>query len=236
MIDKVFEILFKLTLFLKIPLLILADTDNNTTNPKTFNSPKIIRVVSPGVFDSTYGEYQMRLRLWGVSFPRRGEPGYQESIVFAEKTLINRDIRMAVKIPFDTNNLKVVDITVQDIGKNYSSLAIENGIGWHNEKETGRLGLFLIAQMKAKRNKAGIWSLNYNFQGSSVTPSKPQPQLPNILSASRGNLPLITYWVTSLGKVHRPSCAFYQRGRGKLTSNPTGSDCRICGGRGGNKK
>ena len=71
------------------------------------------------------------------------------------------------------------------LGKNYSSLAIENGIGWHNEKETGRLGLFLIAQMKAKRNKVGIWSLNYNFQGSSVTPSKPQPQLPNILSASR---------------------------------------------------
>ena len=71
MIDKVFKILFKLTLILKIPLLILADTDNNTTNPKTFHSPKIIRVVSPGVFDSTYGEYQIRTRVWGVIFSKK---------------------------------------------------------------------------------------------------------------------------------------------------------------------
>ena len=54
-----------------------------------------------------------------------------------------------------------LDFAYIDSGAMYRAVALcasENGIGWHNEKETGRLGLFLIAQMKAKRNKAGIWS------------------------------------------------------------------------------
>ena len=52
-----------------------------------------------------------------------------------------------------------------------------------------------------------------------------------MISERQKMVPSLSYWVTSLGKIHRPDCAFYQRGRGNLTMNPSGTDCRICGGR-----
>ena len=59
----------------------------------------------------------------------------------------------------------------------------------------------------------------------------PSPKLPNLYDQRQGFIPSLSYWVTSFGKIHRPGCSFYERGRGILTSKPQGTDCRICGGR-----
>lgn len=205
--------------------------DENSTGSEQVK-PEVIRVLEPGVIDYQSSRFIIRIRAWGASFPQKGQPGYQEALNFTEKELLGTSPQVSVKKTFDEKNLKVADLTMRANESGFSKLAIENGIGWHNEKETNRYGPFVISQLKAKRRKIGLWSIEYDFNNAGLQ-SKPVPALPGIYSRTNQTLPQIRYWVTSLGKVHRPGCSFYQRGRGELTNLPKGVDCRICGGRKG---
>jgi endonuclease YncB( thermonuclease family) len=205
--------------------------DSNSTDSEEVK-PGVIRVLEPGVVDYQSSRFIIRIRAWGVSFPQKGQPGYQEAINFTEKELLATSPIVSVKKTFDEKNLKVADLTIKTNESGFSKFAIENGIGWHNEKETSRYGPFVIAQLKAKRRKIGLWSLEYDFNNAGIQ-SKPSPVLPGMYSRNNQALPQIRFWVTSLGKVHRPGCSFFQRGRGELTNLPKGVDCRICGGRKG---
>ena len=191
---------------------------------------EIIRVIQPGVFDIQSQDFLIRMRAWGVEFPKRGQPGYEAALAFTEKKLISTVPRISIKREFDDLNLKVVDIELLDQKVNFSKEAILLGIGWHNETETGRFGPYLMAQLKAKRLKTGIWSTGFAYS-SAIGSVSPQPKLPTLYDRRQGFIPSLSFWVTSFGKIHRPGCSFYERGRGTLTSKPTGTDCRICGGR-----
>ena len=191
---------------------------------------EIIRVIQPGVFDIQSQDFLIRMRAWGVEFPKRGQPGYEAALAFTEKKLISTVPRISIKREFDDLNLKVVDIELLDQKVNFSREAILLGIGWHNEKETGRFGPYLMAQLKAKRLKTGIWSAGFAYS-SAMGSVSPQPKLPTLYDRRQGFIPSLSFWVTSFGKIHRPGCSFYERGRGILTSKPSGTDCRICGGR-----
>ena len=90
-----------------------------------------------------------------------------------------------------------------------------------------------MAQLKAKRKRQGFGHSIANFDKSRSILNPPKPFLSNALNNTNRFLPQISYWVTSFGRIHRPGCSFYQRGRGELSSNPTGEDCRICGGKKG---
>lgn len=226
---------FLIILFLFIFANKSLSNENNSSSDETLESPKVLRVILPGVFDVAYGDYQIRMRAWGVKFPDRGQPGFQEAILFTETELISKNVEFKVKTKFDQRNLKVVDISHKDEGANFSRKAISLGVGWHDEKETSRFGPYLIAQLKAKREKAGIWAFDYNFDKSRSILNPPEPFLSNALNNTNRFLPQISYWVTSFGRIHRPGCSFYQRGRGELSSNPTGEDCRICGGKKGKR-
>ena len=114
---------------------------------------------------------------------------------------------------------------------NFSREAITLGIGWHLEQETGRYGPYLLAQLKSKRSKAGIWANGYTHLLQTKKSLGPTPQFPRVMSGQAEFVPRISYWVTSLGRIQRPGCSFYERGRGTLSTNPVGDDCRICGGR-----
>tara|TARA_B100001248_G_scaffold247841_1_gene219650 strand:- start:561 stop:1256 length:696 start_codon:yes stop_codon:yes gene_type:complete len=197
---------------------------------ETAHRNEIIRVIKPGVFDIQTQDFLIRMRAWGVEFPKRGQPGYEAALSFTEKKLISTVPRISIKREFDDFNLKVVDIELFDQKVNFSKEAILLGIGWHNEKETGRFGPYLMAQLKAKRLKTGIWSTGFAYNSVMGTVS-PQPKLPTLYDRRQGFIPSLSFWVTSFGKIHRPGCSFYERGRGTLTSKPTGTDCRICGGR-----
>ena len=200
--------------------------DANKSAPRN----EIIRVIQPGVFDIQSQDFLIRMRAWGVEFPKRGQPGYDAALAFTEKKLISTVPRISIKREFDDLNLKVVDIELLDQKVNFSREAILLGIGWHNEKETGRFGPYLMAQLKAKRLKTGIWSTGFAYS-SAMGSVSPQPKLPTLYDRRQGFIPSLSFWVTSFGKIHRPGCSFYERGRGILTSKPSGTDCRICGGR-----
>lgn len=217
---------------LHLTLVMGSANDGNSTGSEVLKKG-IVRVLEPGVFDYQSEKFVIRMRAWGVNFPQRGKPGYQNAINFTEKQLLSINPNIKVKMTFDDKNLKVVDLRISSDGSSFSRLAIENGIGWHNEKETNRYGPFVIAQLKAKRNKEGLWSSGYDLPQDNDL-NKPRPTLPGIYSQNPNYpIPQVRYWITSLGKVHRPGCSFYERGRGALSTIPKGVDCRICGGRKG---
>ncbi len=205
----------------------ILDDDTNRSKAKG----EIVRVIKPGVFDYQTQDFMIRMRAWGVGFPKRDQPGYNEAITFTEQKLLSALVDIEIKQEFDLQNIKVVEISTMKGKMNFSREAISLGIGWHMEKETNRYGPFLLSQLKAKRLNLGIWSTNFNYQQIQSPSALPTPRLPGMINNQRSFVPTISFWVTTFGKIHRPGCSFYQRGRGNLTSKPQGIDCRICGGR-----
>ena len=189
----------------------------------------VLRVIQPGIFDYQSNDFLVRMRAWGVIFPLRGQPGYEEAFSFSEKFLLDRNITFEVKSEFDQQNLKVVDILVGLDKENFSRVSIEYGIGWHNELETNKAAPLVISQLKAKRKQLGIWKGGAEYQSAGNVNNLPAPLLRSMI----GQNPFtssINYWVTTFGKIHRPNCTFYERGRGELSRRPTGTNCRMCGG------
>ena len=221
----------KICLYSQVSPVSINDSDQNDTKTKL----EVIRVVKPGIFDLQTNDYVVRMRIWGTSFPQRGQPGYEEAISFCETKLLSTSPLIEVVRTFDENNLKVVKLKLQEGGKDFTTESITNGIGWHNEKETGRFGPLILAQLKAKRGNLGIWQSGFNFNADPIKLQTPQPSLPGAFMRKNQLLPQISYWVTSFGKIHRPGCSFYERGRGTLMAKPSGTDCRICGGRKGKR-
>jgi len=221
----------KICLYSQVSPVGIDDSDQNDTKTKL----EVIRVVKPGIFDLQTNDYVVRMRIWGTSFPQRGQPGYEEAISFCETKLLSTSPLIEVVRTFDENNLKVVKLRLQEGGKDFTTESITNGIGWHNEKETGRFGPLILAQLKAKRGNLGIWQSGFNYNADPIKLQPPQPSLPGAFMRKNQLLPQISYWVTSFGKIHRPGCSFYERGRGTLMAKPSGTDCRICGGRKGKR-
>ena len=225
---KVFRFFLKAVVLL-ISTLQSADGRSFDANKTASAIPGVVRIIQPGVFDYQSYEYLIRMRAWGVGFPQRNQPGYNQAIHFTEKKLLGANLQIKMKQEFDLQNLKVVDLYIERENENFSQLAISTGIGWHIENETGRHGTFVISQLKAKRNKLGIWNYGDFFQSNLTQHEHPLPLLRNMVEQSPFN-PGLNFWVTSFGKIHRPGCSFYERGRGELSRRPTGNDCRICGG------
>ncbi len=225
---KIFLITLLFSIFFSRDALAEGEIDKNETKDLPLD---IIRVIKPGVFDCRVADYLIRMRAWGVGFPDRGQPMYLDSLSFTESSLIGATFRVQVKQEFDSNNIKLVDILLGQDGTSFSRLAIAQGFGWHLEKETNRYGAFVMAQMRAKRNNSGIWGTGHDFLSlvKNGHAGNLGPVMPSLLG-NQGMIPTIRYWVTSFGKVHRPGCSFYERGRGDLTSRPVGENCRICGG------
>jgi len=214
---------------ISFPFLTEAETITSPDDNKTLSDQGIVRVIQPGIFDYQFKQYLIRMRAWGVKFPARDQLGYKEALRFTETKLLNNTISIVVKKDFDQNNIKVVDILLGAESVSFSQESILGGFGWHVENETSRHGAFIISQIKAKRKNIGIWGHGNIYHQVESKQESPIPLLKSMI----GQNPLsasIQYWVTTFGKVHRPSCTFYQRGRGQLSRRPNGQNCRICGG------
>ena len=201
---------------------------------------EVMRVLSPGVFDVKADSFLIRFRAWGVGFPKRNQPGFREALRFTEEQLLGMKVNLELKREFDVDNMKLVDVRQVGGHTTFSRAAILSGHGWHLDKETGRYGPFSLAQMKAKRMNLGVWKNPFAYGEATGVSALPQPKLPGALfqqqQQASGAAPRISFWVSSLGKVHRPGCAFYRKGRGLLTPTPQGYDCRICGGKVGKRQ
>ncbi len=199
---------------------------------------EVVRVPEPGVLHVQASGLEVRLKAWGIGCPKRDQPGYREGLRFAEEELLGLKVKLVVKREFDPDGYKQVLIYPEGETTSFNRSMISRGHAWHLEKDTKRFGPFALAQIKAKRERSGIWreSFAYDFEGTND--AAPKPRLPSLLRGQgiKGGAGRIMYWQSYVGKVHGPGCAFYTKGSGILTSNPQGRDCGICGGRQGPRR
>ena len=222
---KLFTILiaFLFPFLVIIQIVLSKNIDDNKSNTYT----EVIRIVEPGVFDYQSSEFLIRMGLWGIEFPKKDQPGYMSAINFCEEKLLNSVVDIRMKKEFNQKNIKLVEVYLGNSSESLNLMCIRQGLGWHNEDETSRFGPYVLAQMRAKRSRLGVWGSGFDYG------KKNQNSIEPVLPAIMGSSPIFSglkYWVTTFGKIHRPHCSFYQRGRGELTSRPRGDDCRICGG------
>ena len=156
------------------------------------------------------------MRAWGVEFPQRGQPGFQEAITFTEQSLLSTNPKIEIKQEFDIQNMKVVDITHSKNGLNFSRDAITQGFGWHLEKETNRFGPFLLAQLKAKRLNFGIWANNFNYRQIESPTAMPKPSFPGMMNRMNNFVPTLSYWETSFGKNSQTRLFFLSERKRKI--------------------
>ena len=227
------------------PPSLLAPTVGSKTEPVPVEPEKpvtplyeVVRVPNPNIFHVKAAGLEVRLKAWGIGCPRRDQPGYREGLRFAEEELLGLKVKLVVKREFDPDGYKQALVYPEGETISFNRSMISRGHAWHLEKVTKRYGPFALAQIKAKRERSGIWreSYAYDFEGSAD--AAPKPSLPSLLQGQgiKGTTGRIMFWQSYVGKVHRPGCAFYSRGSGILTSNPQGRDCGICGGRQGPRK
>lgn len=165
----------------------------------------------------------------GSRIPKNNQPGYHQALSFCEGKLLGSKVSLVVKQEFNKANIKLAEVFLENESDSLNLQCIKDGVGWHDEAESSRHGPFVLAQIRSKRANQGVWSRDFDYQQPAGIDATPSPLLPGIM----GKSPFFSglkYWVSSFGKVHRPGCSFYQRGRGELTSRPRGTDCRICGG------
>lgn len=191
---------------------------------------EVVRVPEPGIFHVKAGGLEVRLKAWGIGCPKRGQPTYREALRFAEDHLLGLKVKLEVKREFDPDGYKQVIAYPAGETVSFNRSMITNGYAWHLEKVTKRLGAFAIAQIRAKRNRSGVWgqSFAYDFEGSAD--AAPKPTLPWLLRNQNSSAARVMYWQSFIGKIHRPGCAFYSKGNGLLTPNPQGRNCGVCGG------
>jgi endonuclease YncB( thermonuclease family) len=198
---------------------------------------EVIRVSEPSVFHVKASGLEVRLKAWGIGCPKRGQPGYREALRFAEERLLGLKVRLEVKREFDPDGYKQVLVYPQGEKINLNRTMIALGHAWHLEKVTKRHGPFALAQIKAKRERSGVWKSSYAYDFEGSADAAPRPALPSLLrNQGQGSAVRIMYWQSFVGKVHGPGCAFYSRGSGIMTPNPQGRDCGVCGGRQGPRR
>ncbi len=257
--DPVLELLFRGLRFSVCVALVASSKGWGQGNPPSLLAPKVapktepvpvepekpvtplyevVRVPEPGVLHVQASGLEVRLKAWGIGCPKRDQPGYREGLRFAEEELLGLKVKLVVKREFDPDGYKQVLIYPEGETTSFNRSMISRGHAWHLEKDTKRFGPFALAQIKAKRERSGIWreSFAYDFEGTND--AAPKPRLPSLLRGQgiKGGAGRIMYWQSYVGKVHGPGCAFYTKGSGILTSNPQGRDCGICGGRQGPRR
>ena len=158
---KLFTILiaFLFPFLVIIQIVLSKNIDDNKSNTYT----EVIRIVEPGVFDYQSSEFLIRMGLWGIEFPKKDQPGYMSAINFCEEKLLNSVVDIRVKKEFNQKNIKLVEVYLGNSSESLNLMCIRQGLGWHNEDETSRFGPYVLAQMRAKRSRLGVWGSGFDY-------------------------------------------------------------------------
>ena len=113
---------------------------------------EVIRVIKPGIFDLQAQDYIIRMRAWGVSFPKRGQPGFDQAISYCEKMILSTNPILEVVHAFD----EIISGESGYAGGKLDFIWIVSLMGLvAQQEETGRFGP-LDGSLKAKRANLGI--------------------------------------------------------------------------------
>lgn len=171
---------------------------------------------------------QHKIRLYGIDAPESTQDYGQRSKQLLS-ALVYGD---TVRVDYDDK-----DRYGRIVGKVYNGEQYVNaemirlGLAWHYKQYSKDKDLAEL-EATAKAGKIGLWS-----RPDAVAPwdFRRTPKIPETKTEQKKakEVPATEiYWVTkSSGKVHNSSCRYFKNSNGSETSKPTGSNCKICGGK-----
>lgn len=171
---------------------------------------------------------QHKIRLYGIDAPESNQDYGQRSKQLLS-ALVYGD---SVRVDYDGK-----DRYGRIVGKVYNGEQYVNaemirlGLAWHykaysNDKDLADL------ETVARSSKIGLWSrpdavAPWDFRRAPKLPVKTTEQ-----KEVKENPVVETFWVTkSSGKVHNKSCRYYRNSNGFESNKPTGTNCKLCGGK-----
>jgi len=114
----------------------------------------VVKVVDGDTFDLLTGEEKMRVRLFGIDAPERGQAFNVRAKEFTAGLIADKEVRVVIRNK-DRYGRFVCDVYLAD-GKYLNAEIVRAGYAWHftrysNDKQLAEL------QVEARENKRGLW-------------------------------------------------------------------------------
>jgi endonuclease YncB( thermonuclease family) len=114
----------------------------------------VVKVVDGDTFDLLAGEEKMRVRLFGIDAPERGQAFNVRAKEFTAGLIADKEVRVVIRNK-DRYGRFVCDVYLAD-GRYLNAEIVRAGYAWHftrysNDKQLAEL------QVEARENKRGLW-------------------------------------------------------------------------------
>ncbi|MFC1678719.1 thermonuclease family protein [Elusimicrobiota bacterium] len=196
-------------------------------------SGTITRVVDGDDLEIARGKGSVRIRLYGVDCPEKGQPFWKDARKFTSGVALKKDVSVRV-LGEDRHGRTIADVILPD-GISLAHELIKAGLAWWYQEHAGEDKLLGTLEAKARKEKRGLWAgknpveprlWRRGERGPSTRP-RPPPQA----SPTENNE--TTVYVTRTGKkYHRGNCRHLRRSKipMKLTRARTRyGPCKVCG-------
>lgn len=168
---------------------------------------------------------QHKIRLWGIDAPESRQDYGQRAKQAMSDLVYHKTVRVDV-LNKDRYGREVGKVYQ---GETYVNLEmIKKGLAWWYQQYARNATDLKDAEETARSARVGLWSrpdavAPWDFRRGKRTASKGTEEVKRSEETK--------YWVTnSSGKVHNASCRWYGKSKGRFETQPTGPNCKICGG------
>lgn len=140
-----------------IVIIVLFFCSVNVIFSQNYITGRVIKVADGDTFTIlTIDKKQVRIRLYGIDAPEKGQDYGTKSRLFVNELIYNKHVIIQSK-GIDRYNRMLGIVWVDDINLNEELL--KNGLAWHY-KHFDKSKRYSDLEAKARKEKLNIWSLN----------------------------------------------------------------------------
>lgn len=179
------------------------------------------------------GHQQVKVRFHGIDAPESAQDFGQRAKQKLSDLIYGKQVRVEI-LERDRYGRSVAKVYV---GSTYINLEmVKCGLAWHYVQYAPHDSDLADDESAARSAKIGLWSRPnptppWNWRRGVRADDKTS----NTGDAYSGGSASGAYWVSGGGKVHNRSCRYFgSSNAGTYTDNPSGQNCRVCGGAGRN--
>jgi len=114
----------------------------------------VVKVIDGDTFEMRYGNEKMRVRLFGIDSPERGQPFNVKAKEFTASLIADKDVRVVI-INKDRYGRFVADVYLED-GRHVNSAIVKAGYAWHFKRYSDDPGLARL-ESEAHVARRGLW-------------------------------------------------------------------------------
>jgi micrococcal nuclease len=114
----------------------------------------VVKVMDGDTFEMTYGNEKMRIRLFGVDSPERGQAFNVKAKEFIASLIADKDVRVVI-INKDRYRRSVADVYLRD-GTHINSAIVKAGYAWHFKRYSDNPELARL-EFEARTARRGLW-------------------------------------------------------------------------------